>query len=170
MSAPLPTVDRSSYRSLMGSWVTGVSLITATAEDGRAVGCTLNALTSLSLEPPSLLISLGDASRTLAALQASGRFCVNVLASDQERVARIFADGGLTAEERFSIVEHATRHEVPVIEGTRATLVCDVSETIPIHDHVVIAGRVVHGEVDDEQAPLVFFCGAFDPPQPPVTR
>jgi flavin reductase (DIM6/NTAB) family NADH-FMN oxidoreductase RutF len=149
----------------MGSWVTGVSLITAVSAEGRPMGCTLNALTSLSLDPPSLLISLGIDSRTLAALQASGRFCVNVLASDQEAVSRRFSDASLTTDQRFAAVAYDLKHGVPVLTGCVATLICDVADTIPIHDHVLVVGTVALGAVDQERHPLVFFGGSYELPK-----
>lgn len=162
-------VDGLFHRRLMGSWVTGVSLVTANADDGKPVGCTLNALTSLSLEPPSLIVSLGEESRTLAAIRSAGRFCINVLASDQEHVARRFADSDLTAGERFERVEFETRHDVPVITGCVVNLVCDLTDAIPIHDHVIVIGEVVLGSIDDELVPLVFFGGSYEVPRSAIT-
>ncbi len=165
MTSTHVAVDGSSYRRLMGSWVTGVSLITVASADRRPMGCTLNALTSLSLEPPSLLISLGLDSRTLAGLRVSGRFCVNVLARDQEEVSRRFSDARLTTDERFAAVDYELKHDVPVLAGCVATLICDVVDAITIHDHVLIVGTVALGAIDHERHPLVFYGGAYELPK-----
>ena len=157
-------VDSLVHRRLMGSWVTGVSLVTSTDADGHPSGCTLNALTSLSLEPPSLVVALGTESRTLTAVRESGRFCVNVLAGDQEDVARCFASSSLSVAERFATVDYELRDGVPVIMDCVTTLVCDVTDVIPIHDHVLIAGLVRLAWHDEARLPLVFFGGRFAPP------
>ena len=162
-------VDGVIHRRMMGAWVTGVCLVTTTTPDGRPAGCTLNALTSLSLEPPSLIVALGTESRTLVALQAAGVFGVNVLATDQEDVARRFAHGGLSAEERFESTAHEVRHGVPLITGSVVSLVCELTDAIPLHDHVIVAGKVVLGWHDDERTPLVFFGGAYEAPRVAVS-
>lgn len=157
-------VDAKDHRRLMGTWATGVSLVTTTV-DGERFGCTINSLTSLSLDPPSVLISLTHTSRTLAAIEKRGRFCVNVLTSYQEDVSRRFADPSLTMKERFDATEHGDWFEVPVVAHCLATLVCDVMERTTLSDHVVIAGHVVHGAVDDDKWPLVFFRGEYYTPR-----
>lgn len=171
-------VDAKDHRRLMGTWATGVSLVT-TKVDGKSFGCTINSLTSLSLDPPSVLISLRADSRTLAAVQQRGRFCINVLTSYQEEISRRFADPSLSMEERFAVTEHGEWFDVPVVAGCLATLICDVMESTKLCDHVVTAGHVVHGAVDDEKWPVVFFRGVYytprsekeargGPPPPPV--
>ena len=141
-----------------------MSLVT-TLVDGERYGCTINSLTSLSLDPPSVLISLAHTSRTLAAIEKRGRFCVNVLTSYQEEVSRRFAAPALSMKERFDATPHGDWFEVPVVADCLATLVCEVMESKRISDHVVIAGHVVHGAVDDDKWPLVFFRGEYYTPR-----
>jgi flavin reductase (DIM6/NTAB) family NADH-FMN oxidoreductase RutF len=157
-------VDAKDHRRLMGTWATGVSLVTTTVE-GESFGCTINSLTSLSLDPPSVLISLHAHSRTLAAIQRRGRFCINVLTSYQEALSKRFADPSLSMAERFGATEHGEWFEVPLISGCLATLVCDVMDSTRLCDHVVTAGHVVHGVVDDDKWPLVYFRGVYYTPR-----
>lgn len=159
MTAITP-VDGAGHRRLMGRWATGVSLVTTTA-DGAPHGCTLNALSSLSLDPPTLIVCLGEQTRTLAAVRQTGRFAVNVLAAEQADVSRTFADKALSTAERFAAVPYAIRFGVPVIDGCVATVVCDVLEERVLCDHVIVVGRVVSGSVADESEPLVFFGGGY---------
>ncbi|MDO8187697.1 flavin reductase family protein [Conexibacter sp. JD483] len=156
----MSAVEAVDHRHLMGHWTTGVSLVTTLA-DGEPHGCTLNALSSLSLEPPSLIVCLGQETRTLAAIRRSGRFAVNVLAADQAPLSRLFANRALTTAERFAAVPHDRTHGVPVIDGCVATAVCEVLSEQPIHDHVVVVGRVAHATVGTSARPLVFFRGGF---------
>ena len=79
-------MDVTGFRRLMGHWATGVSVITAEGETGPA-GATSNALTSLSLTPPLVLVCFNLSSRTLSAVRESERFCINMLASEQESVS-----------------------------------------------------------------------------------
>lgn len=156
----LAPVDGAGHRTLMGRWATGVSLVT-TLHDGDPYGCTLNALSSLSLDPPTLIVCLGEQTRTLAAVRQTGRFAVNVLAAGQADVSRTFADRSLSTAARFAAVPHAVRFGVPVIDGCVATVICDVLEERPLCDHVVVVGRALHGTVADEHEPLVFFGGGY---------
>jgi flavin reductase (DIM6/NTAB) family NADH-FMN oxidoreductase RutF len=157
-------VDGLVHRRLMGMWATGVSLVT-THSAGRPVGCTLNALTSLSLDPPSLLVSLQARSRTLEAVRETGLFAVNVLSASQEWVARRFADSSLGPDERFETVAYTEEDGVPVIARCLATFVCEVRETTSLYDHVLVVGRVIDGTVDDDKYPLVFFRGVYYGPE-----
>lgn len=156
----MSTIEALDHRHLMGHWTTGVSLVTTLA-DGEPHGCTLNALSSLSLDPPSLIVCLGETTRTLAAIRRSGRFAVNVLAAEQEPLSRLFADRRLSTAERFAAVPHALAHGVPLVQGCVATAVCEVLEERPLCDHVVVVGRVVHGAVADGGEPLVYFGGGY---------
>lgn len=148
------------HRTLMGVWTTGVSIVT-TSFDGRPHGCTLNALTSLSLEPPSVLICLDTDSRTLPMIRDNGRFCVNVLAAGQEELSRKFASRSLTNDDRFETLPTTDVLGVPVINGCLATLVCQVMDLTLLCDHILIAGHVIHGAYDEEQQPLVFYRGGY---------
>lgn len=161
MMGVLKPVGPLNHRTLMGTWTTGVSLVTTTTADDRPTGCTLNSLTSLSLEPPSVLMCLDTDSRTLAAIRDRGRFCVNVLGSSQEPLSRRFADRSLSNDERFESLDYDNVLGVPVLRGCMATLVCQVMDMTLLCDHILIAGHVIHGAEDTSQQPLIFFRGAY---------
>jgi 4-nitrophenol 2-monooxygenase / 4-nitrocatechol 4-monooxygenase, reductase component len=157
-SAPT-SVDAAAFRGLMSRWATGVSLITCCVE-GEPAGCTVSALTSLSLEPPRLLACLDLTARTLAHLRTVKRFCVNVLAAEQQELSRRFASRTSTQAEKFEGVPFAMAHGTVVLEGCIATLVCDVVDELVHGDHAVIVAQVVHGEANDDD-PLIFFRSGF---------
>jgi 3-hydroxy-9,10-secoandrosta-1,3,5(10)-triene-9,17-dione monooxygenase reductase component len=158
-SSSTAPVDALAFRGLMSRWATGVSLITCCV-DGEPAGCTVSALTSLSLEPPRLLVCLDLTARTLAHLRTVRRFCVNVLSADQRDLSRRFASRTSTQAEKFAGVPFAMAQGTVVLEGCIATLVCDVVDELVHGDHAVIVGEVVHGEANDDD-PLIFFRSDF---------
>jgi flavin reductase (DIM6/NTAB) family NADH-FMN oxidoreductase RutF len=157
---PAAPVDADSFRSLMSRWATGVSLITCRAADNEPVGCTVSALTSLSLDPPRLLVCLDLTARTLAYLRSAGRFCVNVLSAEQQELPRRFASRASTQAEKFEGVSWIEELGTIRLEDCIATLICDVVDEFIHGDHAVIVGEVLHGESGDA-APLIFFRSAF---------
>ena len=158
--APTGTVDPASFRGLMSRWATGVSLITCCATD-EPVGCTVSALTSLSLEPPRLLVCLDLTARTLGHLRTAGRFCVNVLSAEQGELPRRFASRTSTQAEKFAGVPYLVEQGTIVLGGCIATLVCNVVDEFVHGDHAVVVGEVVHGEGNSGN-PLIFFRSEFD--------
>jgi flavin reductase (DIM6/NTAB) family NADH-FMN oxidoreductase RutF len=151
--------DAAGFRGLMSRWATGVSLITCAGADGP-VGCTVNALTSLSLEPPRLLVCLDLTARTLEHLRSAGRFCVNMLGAEQRELSRRFASRSSTQAEKFDGTLYRSDHGTILLEGCLATLVCEVVDELVHGDHAIVVGEFVHGEARDGD-PLIFFRSEF---------
>lgn len=151
--------DPASFRAAMGSFPTGVAVVTARGGDGPA-GLTTNAIASLSLEPLLLLVCFARGSRTLPIVRDAGRFAVNLLRDDQEEIARTFASSRV-AREKFDAVTHREAHGVPVIDDALAWLACDVDALHPGGDHVIVVGRVTQLAHDRAAHPLVFAGGEF---------
>ena len=97
-------VEPRDFRWAIGHFATGVAVVTCSGPEGPA-GLTTNAVCSLSLDPALLLVCFDNGSRTLPAIEAAGRFAVNVLRSDQEELAAVFASKRL-AQEKFAEVTH----------------------------------------------------------------
>lgn len=152
-------MDGTEYRRLMGCWATGVSVVTAEAHDGPA-GATANALTSLSLDPPLVLVCFDLNSRTLHAVRESERFAINMLGARQEAVSRRFATKR-TQEEKFAETPHTIEHGAPVIDGCVAWIVCSLDSEFKHGDHVVAIGRVLAGHVNQDVSPLLFYRGSY---------
>jgi flavin reductase (DIM6/NTAB) family NADH-FMN oxidoreductase RutF len=148
-------LEASDFRRVMSFWATGVSVVSAEGREGPA-GATANALSSLSLDPPLVLVSFDLSSRTLGAGRESERFCINVLAEGQEVVARIFATKK-SQEEKFAAIRHRSVRETPVIDGCLGFLVCSLDSEFGRGDHVIAIGRVLDARVDDEASPLLFY-------------
>jgi len=112
------------FRKLAGHWLTGVSVVTTLDQNGVPVGMTMNAVTSLSLDPPRFLICVDNRAKTLAAIVARGHFCINYLRQDQENLASAFARRG---EDRFAALAHRVENTgSPVLEGAIAFIECTV--------------------------------------------
>lgn len=134
------TVDAGSFRRAMAELPTFVTVIATQTAQGP-VGCTANAVLSLSLSPSSMLVSLDSGSRTLGHILAAGAFAVNGLAWEQRALCRRFAVGD--PARRFDGVDHWLRDGVPVLSDSVVSVGCLVEHTLPVHDHTLLVGRVV---------------------------
>lgn len=150
-------VDADDVRRLMGSWPTGVGVLTS-ATRGEPRGCTANAFTSLSLDPLLMLACFGLGSNTLQAVRDSARFGVNILASDQEHVSRRFAG---KAGDKFEGLPYALVDGTPVLEGVLGWLVCDVRDEVAGGDHAIVIGAPRRGNVREEAEPLLLYRGRY---------
>jgi 3-hydroxy-9,10-secoandrosta-1,3,5(10)-triene-9,17-dione monooxygenase reductase component len=150
--------DEAGFRSLMARFATGVVVVTSSGDSGPA-GMTANAFASLSLDPLLVMIGFELQSRTLVAVRQSGAFAVNVLASEQEQISRIFA-GKQPEPEKFDGCAYAEREGVPVLDGTLAWLRCELEAVHPGGDHVIVVGSVVEmgGNAGE---PLLFYGGRY---------
>ncbi len=148
-------VDARRYRETLGAFATGVTIVTA---PGPA-GLTTNSFSSLSLDPPLVLVCFDNGSRTLAAVRTARRFAVNVLRAGQEELAAVFASKRVAAE-KFAEVTHTEDHGVPVLDDALAWIACDLVELVPAGDHTIGIGAVTALEAFDGE-PLVFFRGAY---------
>ena len=147
------------FRAIIGSFPTGVTIVTCNGRDGPA-GLTTNAITSVSLDPLLMLVCFDNGSRTLTAVRHAGRFAINILRAGEEDLARVFASKRV-AREKFESVTHTVAHGVPVLDGALAWLACDLVELKPAGDHTIGLGAVTAMDGDDEGRPLVFFRGAY---------
>jgi flavin reductase (DIM6/NTAB) family NADH-FMN oxidoreductase RutF len=150
-------MDAKEFRSIIGNFATGVTVITTAAGD-ELQGMTANAFTSLSLDPLMVLICVDRASHTHRVLRAGGAFAVNILGAHQEEVSRLFArkaepERGALRGQPFRIGETGA----PVLEQCLAYLECRVSEELPGGDHTIFLGEVVDAAVLDDGPPLLFF-------------
>jgi flavin reductase (DIM6/NTAB) family NADH-FMN oxidoreductase RutF len=148
----------------MSQWATGVSVVTSKGSTGPR-GCTANALTSLSLDPPLLLVCFDLRSNTLRAVRETGRFGVNILAAGQEAVGRRFARKE-PVDGKFEGLGYRLEHGVPILDGCLAWIACEVESEQPGGDHAIVLGRPLAGRSDAGAAPLVFFRSSYLEPDP----
>ncbi|MFE0023942.1 flavin reductase family protein, partial [Amycolatopsis sp. NPDC059021] len=132
--------------------------VVTTVHDGEPHGMTLNSLTSVSLDPPLLLVCFAHGARSAEAVSRSGRFAVNVLAKRQQAIALRFAARG---EDHFSGLElEYGDHEVPVVPNALAHLECDVDRRVEAGDHTIVLGSVTRTCAAPGE-PLAFYRGGF---------
>lgn len=148
-------------RTVMGHFATGVCVVSTRRGDGSPVGTTVNAVTSVSLEPPLLLVCLARDSETLAAVQASSRFAVSILAEGQREHSNRFAAKGEQARpQEVDFGEHESG--VPHLPDALATLACRVSAIHPGGDHMIVIGEALSmSNAQEDVAPLLFFRGSY---------
>ena len=137
---------------------TPVTVVT-TPGDPEPAGATANAVASLSLDPPLMLVCLDHRSRTLGALRQSGRFAVNVLPAESEGDARKFASAAPHAE-KWKGVPATERSGVPVLDRALVWVVCELRDLLDGGDHTIVTGSVVELGTGDGQ-PLLFVEGEY---------
>jgi len=155
----LHPVEPGRFRAVMGHFATGVAIVTASAPAGP-VGMTANAVCSLSLDPLLLLVCFDNGARTLGVVRTTERFGVNVLAADQEALARRFASK-LPEAEKFTGVPHSVHDGIPVLEDALAWVGCELDELSPAGDHTIGIGAVHAAETGRATDPLVWFRGGY---------
>ncbi|SFN29807.1 NADH-FMN oxidoreductase RutF, flavin reductase (DIM6/NTAB) family [Pseudonocardia ammonioxydans] len=150
-------VDPAVLRQVCGHWATGVAVVTATAADGTPLGMAVNSFTSLSLDPPLILFCPALTSTTWPGIRATGRFAVDILATQHSALARSFARSG--GDKFAGVTLRPTDDGLPAIDGAAARLVCDINTVHPGGDHEIVVGRVLHAEHSDGSEPLLFHRG-----------
>lgn len=151
--------DARALRNAFGCFTTGVTVVTTIGLDGGRVGLTANSFTSVSLDPPLALICVDLKSASLPALDAAGRFAVNVLHAEHQALARQFVQKDV---DRFIGVETETwRTGVPILPGCMANFECETHQAFDAGDHRVYVGRVVKLRYDPDHEPLVYLQGRF---------
>lgn len=151
-------LDPELFREVFGRFATGVAVVTSAGPAG-AGGMTANALCSLSLDPLLALVCFANEARTLPIVRDARRFGVNVLTSNQEELAGVFASK-LPESEKLDGVEHHLDSGVPIIDGALAWAACELRELIPGGDHTIAIGEVVSMGLGGGE-PLVWYGGRY---------
>jgi len=157
-----PEIDPLLFREILASFPAGVVIVTAVGADGIPSGVTVSAFCSVSADPPLVLVCIDKGSRTLAAVQAAGKFTVNILHAESEERAMLFAS---KREDKFSdIAWEAPGHAGagPVLRGDAAAhLVCVTEKRIEAGDHWIFVGQVVEADIEDVDRHLLYHRRAF---------
>jgi flavin reductase (DIM6/NTAB) family NADH-FMN oxidoreductase RutF len=147
------------FRRVLGHFATGVTVLTTCDADARPTGLTASAFSSVSLDPPLVLICVDHKSQSYPALKDRRCFAVNVLSADQQAVSRRFAS---TRLDKFDEVPHTISDlGLPLIQGAIAQLECT---TVSVHvegDHTIFVGRVERARAEAGE-PLLYFRGQYD--------
>lgn len=152
-----PSQDLRAFRRSLGHFATGVVVVT-TGSGGDRTGVTVNSFSSVSLDPPLILWSIGKSSRSYEIFRSSGKFAINVLASDQIAISRQFSSNVDDKFAGISITESAGGS--PFLDGALAQFDCVATASIDAGDHTILVGQVVEF-LTYEGAPLLFSQGKY---------
>jgi flavin reductase (DIM6/NTAB) family NADH-FMN oxidoreductase RutF len=151
-------LEAKELRRVMGHFATGVTIVTTRDSAGNFYGLTANAVTSVSLTPPLLLICIDRKAETFAHFYDSRAFVVNILAEEQVELSSRFAKSG---GDKFTNVPYRLgRLGVPVLEASLGHIECRIIDTHEAGDHVIHVGEVEHAECHAGR-PLLFFQGQY---------
>jgi flavin reductase (DIM6/NTAB) family NADH-FMN oxidoreductase RutF len=151
-------VTSEEFRRACGRFATGVTIASVIDANGAPHGLTVNSFTSVSLDPPLVLICLGHAVTTIDAFRSSGHFGINVLAEGQRALSDRFARKG---QDRFDGLEwYRGESGVPLLPGVLAAIECRVRERITCGDHDIFIGEMVRVEITDGN-PLLYYAGRY---------
>jgi flavin reductase (DIM6/NTAB) family NADH-FMN oxidoreductase RutF len=151
-------IEKNELRQVMGHFATGVTIITTLTKAGQLHGLTANAFTSVSLEPPLLLISVDKKAESWPAFEESRVFTVNILADDQEGLSRKFAVSGGNKFE--GVAYRIGANGAPILDGTLAYIECTLYVAYDGGDHSIYLGEIQQVEIH-EGKPLVFYRGGY---------
>lgn len=152
-------LDPDLFRSVLGRFATGVTVITARGEDGRDHGMTVSAFASLSLDPSLILICIDRSASMHGILVPGSWFNVHILSAQQEALSRRFANWD--ADVRFDGIGFARgAHGAPLLDDALAYLECRVDARHPGGDHAIVIGAVEHAATRDDR-PLLYYRGGY---------
>lgn len=152
------TLDPRAFRTALGAFPTGVTIITARGADGTPVGLTANSFNSVSLDPPLVLWSLSKKSSSRPVFEATEDWAVHILAADQQALSLRFAKSG---EDKFAGVATETGViKAPLLPGCASRLQCRTAFRHDAGDHIIFVGEVVAFD-RNEAAPLAFHAGKY---------
>jgi flavin reductase (DIM6/NTAB) family NADH-FMN oxidoreductase RutF len=154
-----PTFSSAQFRTALGMFATGVTIVTARTQEGQLVGLTANSFNSVSLDPPLVLWSLSRAAASLPAFRAGSHYAINVLGADQQALALRFASKNV---DRFADVAFEDgAGGAPILAGAAATFECFNRSRYEEGDHVIFVGEVERCTRREGASPLLYHGGKF---------
>ena len=152
-----PNIKRN-LRDAFGRFATGVTVVTTRQPDGTPRGFTANSFTSVSLDPPLLLVCIGKAAHSCETFANSDHFTVNILADDQKEVSGLFAS---QSPDKFNIADwHSNIQNMPVLNGALASFSCAHHRLVDAGDHLILIGQVLDFQIEDGK-PLGYYKGSY---------
>lgn len=154
-----PTFSARHFRSALGMFATGVTIVTARSANGACVGLTANSFNSVSLTPPLVLWSLARSAGAMPAFARGSHYAINILAAEQHELAERFAS---KHPDRFADVAYREgAGGAPILEGAAAVFECFNRSQYEEGDHVIFVGEVEHCERREGAKPLIFHGGQY---------
>ena len=153
------SIERHLFLRVMGSFATGVTVVTAKSKNDEQRGFTASSISSLSLDPRMLLVCVSEHSTSIDIIREAGTFAVNILSSTQQDVAQQFAT---RSGDRFGGVRWRPGAETgaPIIDGSLAYAECRLVDTCKGGDHIILMGEIVGADAHEAE-PLLYFRGRY---------
>lgn len=153
-----PVLTSACFRQSIALFATGIAVISAESEDGEVHGMTVSSFTSISLDPPTVMVSLKPG-RMHDLITRGGRYGVSVLASHQQSFSTYFSRRVLEDSPSPSF---AVREELPTLDGALAWFECEVENSLTVRDHTLFIARVTAcGQREEKPLPLLFFASRY---------
>jgi 3-hydroxy-9,10-secoandrosta-1,3,5(10)-triene-9,17-dione monooxygenase reductase component len=148
------------FRDALGYFPTGIAVVTAADDDGNIGGLTVNSFTSVSLDPPLILVALARTITSIALFERAGHFAVSLLRDDQRHVSSIFAKSDLA---KWQGGHHRSGNLAPIIHPNLVAFECETHERYDGGDHRLLLGKVISMEIGSEGSgmPLLYFRGQY---------
>lgn len=164
-------IDPLDLRHVLGKFLTGVTVVTTLDQHGTPLGFTANSFTSVSLDPPLILVCLASSAGLAAVFGKTESFAINILSTEQESISNNFAS---KKEDRFADTEWASKSTgSPIIAGSAAWLDCEMYNKFEAGDHIILVGKIVEIQKADV-APLGYcegrYCGVAAPEEAPDSK
>ena len=153
-----PLIDKHVLRDALGTFATGVTIVTTLSPSGEPIGFTANSFMSVSLDPPLILVCIAKSAAGYAIYNAASTYCVNILAQTQRDLSGIFAARG--ADKFGGISWRKGETGSPILDGGVAHFDCAMHETVDAGDHAILIGRVVEFKTNDGE-PLCYHRGKY---------
>jgi len=162
-AVPAPPVDVSVFRKAMGSFPTGVTVVTVACDDGNMHGMTVNSFSSVSLDPMLVLVCLNETSRGVGLIERAEAFVVNVLSAGQQDLSRRFANRHRPAGPAMfdGVPFEPGVTGCPVLAGATASFECRLRQSHRAGDHLIVLGEVVALAHRPQLEPLIFHAGTY---------
>jgi flavin reductase (DIM6/NTAB) family NADH-FMN oxidoreductase RutF len=156
-------VDPTTFRLALGHFLTGVTIATTAGSDGEPVGMTANSFTSVSLDPPLVLLCVARSAASFPAMERAERYAVHILHHRQNEVSRAFARSAAAGAPKFDgVAWHRSADGLPLLDDCLARVQGTVTSRIELGDHVGYVAHVDQAEVfADGGTPLAFFRGQY---------
>lgn len=151
--------DPKEFRNALGMFATGITIVTTTTPEGEPVGMTANSFSSVSLDPPLVLWSVGEFAGSYGIFTQTNHFAVHILRKDQEALSNLFASRG---EDKFGGLDwQPGEHGSPILPDYAACFQCTMEYTYPGGDHMILVGRVTAFDDRGDQEALLYFRGGY---------
>ena len=151
--------DQGDFRKAMRNYIYSVSILSNKNIDGEVNAITVSSVTSISMEPPSLLVCINKSSRIHDTLIKNSDFCINLLNKNQQEISNICSTDSLY-DQRFDHEKWNTQ-TIPFLEEAQANIFCSIEDLVPYHTHTIFIGRVLNAISNDKINTLSYVNGKY---------